>query len=62
VPFRLPQVRRALEHIAAHADRVWLTQPAAVHDAFVKLAPPPPADAAAPAFLSAPTTRPQPQP
>lgn len=50
VPFRLRQVRRALEHIAAHGDVVWLTQPGAIHDAFVSLAPPPPTDTA-PAFL-----------
>lgn len=47
VPFRLRQVRRALEHIAAHADRIWLTQPAAIHQAFSSLAPPP-AEATAP--------------
>ena len=52
VPFRLRQVRRALEHIAAHADRVWLTQPEAIHRAFTGLAPPPASHA-----LSAPATR-----
>ena len=56
VPFRLRQVRRALEHITAHADRVWLTQPAAIHRAFTSLAPPS-AAAAASNPLSVPTTR-----
>ncbi len=41
VPFRLRQIRRALEHIAAHADAVWLTQPSAIHDAFTAISPPP---------------------
>lgn len=40
VPFRLRQVRRALEHIAAHADVVWLTQPNAIHEAFTAVSPP----------------------
>jgi hypothetical protein len=40
VPFRLRQVRRALAHIAAHADQVWLTQPCAIYDAFATLSPP----------------------
>ncbi len=40
VPFRLRQVRRALAHIAAHADVVWLTQPEAIHDAFAAISPP----------------------
>jgi peptidoglycan/xylan/chitin deacetylase (PgdA/CDA1 family) len=40
VPFRLRQVRRALEHIADHADVVWLTQPAAIYDAFAAISPP----------------------
>ena len=26
-PYRLPQLRRALEHVARHRDRVWLTRP-----------------------------------
>ena len=39
VPFRLRQVRRALAHIAAHADDIWLTQPAAIDDAFRALTP-----------------------
>ena len=34
VPFRARQIRRALGHLAAHADTVWFTQPAAIHDAF----------------------------
>jgi hypothetical protein len=25
-PFRLPQLRRALGHIKAHADQIWLTR------------------------------------
>jgi hypothetical protein len=29
-PFRLAAVTRALRHIAAHADRVWLTTPGAI--------------------------------
>lgn len=41
VPFRLRQIRRALEHIAAHADAVWLTQPAAIYDAFAAISPAP---------------------
>jgi peptidoglycan/xylan/chitin deacetylase (PgdA/CDA1 family) len=56
VPFRLRQIRRALAHIAAHADRVWLTQPSAIHEAFTSLAPPP-ADAPAVDPPPPPTTR-----
>src|SRR5205814_10131931 len=26
-PYRLPQLRRALEHVARHRDRIWLTRP-----------------------------------
>jgi hypothetical protein len=26
-PFRLRQLTRALEHLAAHRDEVWFTQP-----------------------------------
>jgi hypothetical protein len=33
VPFRLKQLTRALEHIAAHAASVWLTQPRQIFDA-----------------------------
>ena len=40
VPFRLRQIRRALAHIAARAERVWLTQPAAIYEAFTAIAPP----------------------
>lgn len=40
VPFRLRQIRRALEHIAAHADAVWLTQPSAIYNAFAAISPP----------------------
>jgi peptidoglycan/xylan/chitin deacetylase (PgdA/CDA1 family) len=31
VPFRLRALGRALEHIAAHGDRVWLTRPRDIH-------------------------------
>ena len=57
VPFRLRQVRRALAHIAARADRVWLTQPAAIHRAFTELMPPP-----AEAMVATPPTEPDPSP
>lgn len=30
-PFRLRALSRALEHIAAHSDRVWMTQPRDIH-------------------------------
>jgi peptidoglycan/xylan/chitin deacetylase (PgdA/CDA1 family) len=33
-PFRLRQFGRALAHIAARADNVWLTQPRHIHDAY----------------------------
>ena len=26
-PYRVPALRRALEHIARHRDRIWLTRP-----------------------------------
>jgi hypothetical protein len=26
-PYRLPQLRRALEHVVRHRDRIWLTRP-----------------------------------
>ncbi len=32
-PFRLQPVAKALAHIAAHASRIWLTTPDAIHDA-----------------------------
>lgn len=32
-PFRLRQLTRALAHVAAHRDRVWLTTPGAIHAA-----------------------------
>jgi hypothetical protein len=41
VPFRLRRVARALEHVAAHRDRVWLTQPRHIYAAFTALCPPP---------------------
>lgn len=31
VPFRLRALTRALEHIAAHGDRVWMTTPGDIH-------------------------------
>jgi len=34
VPFRLRQFSRALAHIAANLENVWLTQPRHIHDAF----------------------------
>ncbi|RFA18164.1 polysaccharide deacetylase family protein [Subtercola boreus] len=33
VPFRLKQLTRALEHIAAYSDDVWLTQPRRIYEA-----------------------------
>ncbi|HEX4431359.1 MAG TPA: polysaccharide deacetylase family protein [Frankiaceae bacterium] len=41
VPFRLRQLARALDHLAAHRDRVWFTQPRAIHEAFCRMQPPP---------------------
>jgi hypothetical protein len=41
VPFRLRRVARALEHVAAHRDRVWLTQPRHIYQSFAALCPPP---------------------
>ena len=32
VPFRLKQLTRALQHITAHRDQVWLTQPRRIHE------------------------------
>lgn len=41
-PFRTRHLRRALEHIAAHADTdVWLTRPGEIFDAFRALSPAP---------------------
>jgi peptidoglycan/xylan/chitin deacetylase (PgdA/CDA1 family) len=40
VPFRLRQVRRALQHIAARSEQVWLTQPRGIYEAFTALSPP----------------------
>jgi hypothetical protein len=34
VPFRLRALTRALQHMAAHADDVWFTQPGRIHRAF----------------------------
>jgi Polysaccharide deacetylase len=39
VPFRLRQLRRALAHIAEHGERVWLTQPSAIYEAFTARLP-----------------------
>jgi len=36
-PFRLRQLRRALSHIAARADKIWLTRPGAIADAVISL-------------------------
>lgn len=40
-PFRLRRVARALEHIAAQREDVWLTQPRQIHTAFSRMCPPP---------------------
>ena len=40
-PHRLRQLRRALAHIAAHRDAVWLTTPGAICDAFARCVPAP---------------------
>ncbi len=40
-PFRLRQLTRALEHLASRSGDVWFTQPAAIHDAFTAVHPPP---------------------
>jgi peptidoglycan/xylan/chitin deacetylase (PgdA/CDA1 family) len=40
VPFRLRQIERALRHISSHRERVWLTQPHAIHAAFAAAVPP----------------------
>jgi peptidoglycan/xylan/chitin deacetylase (PgdA/CDA1 family) len=57
VPFRLRQVRRALERIAAHAETVWLTQPSMIFDAYARIAPPSSDPGESPAFLSAAPAR-----
>lgn len=36
-PFRLRHFRRALEHIARHRDRIWLTTTGAIADHFISL-------------------------
>ena len=38
-PFRLRAFRRALEHVAAHRDRIWLTQPGEIASHFGKAMP-----------------------
>jgi len=40
-PFRLRQLRRALRHILAHRDAVWVTTPGAVAEAYTALHPAP---------------------
>ncbi len=35
VPFRLRRLTRALEHLAAHGDRVWFAQPRDIHRAVI---------------------------
>ena len=42
VPFRLRQLDRALAHLAAHRDDIWLTQPRHLHAAWSRMSPPPP--------------------
>ncbi|MCI5112168.1 MAG: polysaccharide deacetylase family protein [Marivita sp.] len=39
-PYRLRHLRRALTHICAHRDDIWITQAGAVYDAFAALRPP----------------------
>jgi allantoinase len=38
-PFRVRALRRALQHIASHRDRCWLTTAGAVADAATAFAP-----------------------
>lgn len=38
-PFRLRKLRRALEHVAANRDRVWLTRPGAIAEHVKRLPP-----------------------
>jgi peptidoglycan/xylan/chitin deacetylase (PgdA/CDA1 family) len=40
-PFRLRALRRALEHIAAHAELVWITQPGTIATRYAAQVPPP---------------------
>ncbi len=40
-PYRLRHLRRALAHIAAHRDDIWITTAGAVFDRFARLVPPP---------------------
>jgi len=40
VPFRLRQLSRALAHVAANVEDVWLTQPRHIHAAFSATCPP----------------------
>lgn len=39
-PFRLKQLTRALQHLTAHGDAVWFTQPRHIHAAFAAMSPP----------------------
>jgi len=41
VPFRLKQITRALEHMVAHSENVWFTQPREIYDAVRTTAPDP---------------------
>jgi allantoinase len=36
-PFRLRHLRRALEYLASHRDRVWLTHPGSIASHFASL-------------------------
>ncbi len=40
-PYRLRHLRRALTHISAHRDEIWITQAGAIYDAFTALHPAP---------------------
>ncbi len=40
-PFRLRQLRRALSHICASRDRIWITTSGVIADHFAELVPPP---------------------
>ena len=38
-PYRLHQLRRALEHIVARRDEIWLTTPGAIARHYMSLPP-----------------------
>lgn len=40
-PFRLRHITRALDHIAAQRDSVWIAQPRQIYEAFARMCPPP---------------------